>query len=81
MASGLSMPVGFKNGTDGSLSVAINAMITASRPHSFLGIDAQGRVGVVRTTGNEDTHLVLRGGSRGPNYARAAVEGAAAALR
>lgn len=68
MASGLSMPVGFKNGTDGSLGVAVNAMITASRPHSFLGIDMDGRVGVVRTSGNPHTHLVLRGGSRGPNY-------------
>jgi 3-deoxy-7-phosphoheptulonate synthase len=73
MASGLSMPVGFKNGTDGSLGVAINAMIAASRPHSFLGIDSEGRVGVVRTAGNPHTHLVLRGGSRGPNYDAAAV--------
>src|SRR6185436_3858449 len=52
MASGLSMPVGYKNGTDGSLGVAVNAMITASRPHSFLGIDGSGRVGVVSTAGN-----------------------------
>src|SRR5689334_9392207 len=52
MASGLSMPVGFKNGTDGSLGVAINAMIAASRAHSFLGVDGAGRVGVVRTAGN-----------------------------
>jgi 3-deoxy-7-phosphoheptulonate synthase len=73
MASGLSMPVGFKNGTDGSLGVAINAMIAASRPHSFLGIDGEGRVGVVRTAGNPHTHLVLRGGSRGPNYDAEAV--------
>ncbi|HYJ09706.1 MAG TPA: 3-deoxy-7-phosphoheptulonate synthase [Polyangiaceae bacterium] len=80
MASGLSMPVGFKNGTDGSLGVAINAMIAASRPHSFLGIDGEGRVGVVRTSGNPHAHLVLRGGSRGPNFARAEVERAALAL-
>jgi 3-deoxy-7-phosphoheptulonate synthase len=80
MASGLSMPVGFKNGTDGSLGVAINAMIAASRPHSFLGIDAEGRVGVVRTAGNPHTHLVLRGGSRGPNYSRADVNAASEAL-
>jgi 3-deoxy-7-phosphoheptulonate synthase len=73
MASGLSMPVGFKNGTDGSLGVAINAMITASRPHSFLGIDGSGRVGVVLTAGNPHTHLVLRGGHKGPNYAADAV--------
>ncbi|HEX2671690.1 MAG TPA: 3-deoxy-7-phosphoheptulonate synthase, partial [Polyangiaceae bacterium] len=62
MASGLSMPVGFKNGTDGSLGVAINAIISASRPHSFLGVDNAGRVGVVRTAGNPHCHIVLRGG-------------------
>ena len=55
-------------------------MITASRPHSFLGLDGQGRVGVVRTAGNPHTHLVLRGGSNGPNYAAAHVEQAAQAL-
>jgi 3-deoxy-7-phosphoheptulonate synthase len=81
MASGLSMPVGFKNGTDGGLSVAINAMIAASQPHSFLGVDAEGRVGVVRTSGNPHTHLVLRGGSKGPNFASADVARATAALQ
>ena len=81
MASGLSMPVGFKNGTDGTLDVAINAMLAAARPHSFLGIDGSGRVSVVRTEGNPDGHLVLRGGSRGPNYRREDVEQAAARLR
>jgi 3-deoxy-7-phosphoheptulonate synthase len=81
MASGLSMPVGFKNGTDGSLGVAVNAMITASRPHSFLGIDGSGRVGVVRTAGNPNTHLVLRGGHQGPNYAPDAVFRASVNLR
>jgi len=80
MASGLSMPVGFKNGTDGSLGVAINAMIAASRPHSFLGIDAEGRVGVVRTAGNPHTHLVLRGGSGGTNYDAASVSRAVEGL-
>jgi 3-deoxy-7-phosphoheptulonate synthase len=80
MASGLSMPVGFKNGTDGSLGVAVNAMIAASRPHSFLGIDESGRVGVVRTAGNPHTHLVLRGGSSGPNYAEDSVRRAVASL-
>jgi len=73
MASGLSMPVGFKNGTDGSLGVAVNAMLAASQPHSFLGIDVLGRVSVVRTAGNATTHLVLRGGTSGPNYDAAAV--------
>jgi len=81
MASGLSMPVGFKNGTDGSLGVAVNAMITASRPHSFLGIDGSGRVGVVRTAGNPHTHLVLRGGASSPNYDAASVARAADALQ
>ncbi|HEX6766350.1 MAG TPA: 3-deoxy-7-phosphoheptulonate synthase, partial [Polyangiaceae bacterium] len=81
MASGLSMPVGFKNGTDGSLGVAVNAMITASRSHSFLGIDGSGRVGVVRTAGNPHTHLVLRGGHQGPNYAPDSVFRASVTLR
>ena len=80
MASGLSMPVGFKNGTDGGLGVAINAMIAASRAHSFLGVDPNGHVGVVRTSGNPHTHLVLRGGSSGPNYNPAQVAAAAEAL-
>jgi 3-deoxy-7-phosphoheptulonate synthase len=68
MASGLSMPVGFKNGTDGSLSTAINAMVAASHAHRFLGINADGLASIVTTTGNPDTHLVLRGGKHGPNY-------------
>ena len=80
MASGLSMPVGFKNGTDGGLAVAINAMIAASRPHSFLGVDGAGRVGVVRTAGNPHCHIVLRGGAAGPNYGSAEVGKAVAAL-
>lgn len=68
MASGLSMPVGFKNGTDGSLSAAINAIEAASHPHSFTGMDEQGRVSVIRTTGNPHCHIVLRGGASGPNF-------------
>ena len=68
MASGLSMPVGFKNGTDGGLTVALNAMQAAGSPHSFLGIDGRGQVSVVRTKGNPHCHVVLRGGSGGPNY-------------
>jgi 3-deoxy-7-phosphoheptulonate synthase len=68
MASGLSTPVGFKNGTNGSLEVAINALQSASRPHSFLGINANGQSAVVRTTGNHYGHVVLRGGPEGPNY-------------
>jgi 3-deoxy-7-phosphoheptulonate synthase len=81
MASGLSMAVGFKNGTDGSLDVAINAMQSAGAAHSFIGIDGAGRVSVVRTRGNPHAHVVLRGGSQGPNYSDAAVQGAAAKLR
>jgi len=80
MASGLSMPVGFKNGTDGSLSVAANAMESARHPHRFLGISNHGAVAIVTTTGNPDVHAVLRGGTAGPNHDRASVEAAAAAL-
>ena len=68
MASGLSTPVGFKNGTDGSLRVAINALQSVSKPHSFLGIDQSGQVAVTRTRGNAYGHMVLRGGDKGPNY-------------
>ena len=68
MASGLSMPVGFKNGTDGAVQTAIDAMAAARIPHSFLGIDRQGRTSIVKTKGNPDCHLVMRGGRTGPNY-------------
>ena len=68
MASGLSMPIGFKNNTDGSLQAAINAMLAASQPHHFLGISREGVASIVSTTGNPDSHLVLRGGKSGPNY-------------
>jgi len=68
MASGLSMPVGFKNGTDGSLTVAINALQSASQPHHFLGITQQGQSAVFRTRGNRHGHLVLRGGGGQTNY-------------
>ena len=68
MASGLSMPVGFKNGTDGNVQVAINAIKSASIPHRFLGIDPEGYTTVVTTEGNPNTHLVLRGGDGVPNY-------------
>lgn len=77
MASGLSMPVGFKNGTDGGLSVAINAMLAANQVHHFLGINAEGLASIVTTTGNPSTHLVLRGGKHGPNYNTAHLEKAA----
>jgi 3-deoxy-7-phosphoheptulonate synthase len=80
MASGLSMPVGFKNATDGGVEVAVNAIVSAARPHHFLGIDGQGLVSIVNTQGNPDCHLVLRGGSGGPNYDRASVTSAAKQL-
>jgi len=68
MASGLSTPVGFKNGTDGDIQVAINAIQSAARPHSFLGLSFQGRSAIVRTRGNPYSHMVLRGGGGRPNY-------------
>jgi len=68
MASGLSMPIGYKNATDGSLDAAIHAFAAASRPHSFLGIDLSGRTCVVHTTGNPWGSVILRGGRGGPNY-------------
>ncbi|MCP5459174.1 MAG: 3-deoxy-7-phosphoheptulonate synthase [Gammaproteobacteria bacterium] len=67
IASGLSTPVGFKNGTDGSLKVAVNALQSAAKPHSFLGINGQGQCAVIRTAGNHYGHIVLRGGGE-PNY-------------
>jgi 3-deoxy-7-phosphoheptulonate synthase len=77
MASGLSMPIGFKNSTDGSLQAAINAMVAASQPHHFLGINHHGLASIVTTTGNPDCHLVLRGGKGGPNFSAAHVAQAA----
>lgn len=68
MASGLSFPVGFKNGTDGNLQIAIDAMKAALHPHSFLGTNNEGRNAIVQTTGNSDVHIVLRGGNDRPNY-------------
>ena len=80
MASGLSMPVGYKNGTDGTAAIAINAMQSASRPHHFLGINREGKASIVSTTGNPDGHLVLRGGKKGPNYQFEEVESVAKEL-
>lgn len=79
LASGLSTPVGFKNGTDGSLEVAVNAMLSAQSPHAFLGVNAQGQMSRVLTRGNPFVHLILRGG-RSPNYESAHVEAARQAL-
>jgi len=68
MASGLSFPVGFKNGTDGNLQIAMDAMKAAQHPHNFLGINREGRASIIQTTGNPDVHMVLRGGARKTNY-------------
>ena len=80
LASGLSMPLGFKNGTDGSIQSAINAIKAASQPQTFLGITTDGRAAAIRTSGNPNCHIVLRGGSSGPNYGVAPVTAAAALL-
>ena len=74
MASGLSMPVGFKNATDGSMQVALDAMTSARHPHHFLGIDGQGTTSVVMTRGNPDVHVILRGGASGSNYTPAHIQ-------
>ncbi|QQR91408.1 MAG: 3-deoxy-7-phosphoheptulonate synthase [Myxococcales bacterium] len=68
LASGLSMPVGFKNGTGGSVQIAIDAIRSAASPHRFLSVTKQGVAAIVKTKGNEDCHVILRGGSTGPNY-------------
>lgn len=77
LASGLSMPIGFKNATDGSLGGAVHALEAAVAPHAFFGVDSEGHSAVVRTTGNPDVHVVLRGGSGGPNHEEATVRAAA----
>jgi 3-deoxy-7-phosphoheptulonate synthase len=81
MASGLSMPLGFKNGTDGTLGSALNAIKAAAQPQTFLGVSVEGRASAVATAGNPNCHIVLRGGSNGPNYAAADVATTGAALR
>jgi 3-deoxy-7-phosphoheptulonate synthase len=80
MASGLSMPVGYKNGTDGTLQTAIDAFRSARASHHFLGIDEDGKVAVVKTRGNSDGHVILRGGAGRPNYSPAIVADAAGQL-
>ena len=77
LASGLSMPVGFKNGTNGGLTVALNAMKSAQQPHHFLGISQEGASSVIQTSGNNFVHLVLRGGSNGPNFDAVSIHNAA----
>jgi 3-deoxy-7-phosphoheptulonate synthase len=81
LASGLSMPVGFKNGTDGGVQVAIDAVRAAAHPHTFLGVTEQGLTAIVATRGNPDCHVILRGGQMGPNYGAASVQKVAQAMR
>jgi len=81
MSSGLSTPVGFKNGTDGDVEAAVNATLSASRPHAFLGVNGQGRSAIVRTRGNRYGHVVLRGGGGRPNYDTVSIALAEEALR
>ena len=81
MASGLSSAVGFKNGTDGSLDAAINALGSVAEPHRFLGINPAGQVAVIETRGNPNAHMVLRGGTNGTNYDRASISACEAAMR
>ena len=80
MASGLSCPVGFKNGTDGSVKVAVDAVQSARSPHRFLSLTRTGETAIFETRGNADTHIILRGGSTGTNYDAKSVEAACAAL-
>ncbi|MFP4373395.1 MAG: 3-deoxy-7-phosphoheptulonate synthase [Spirochaetaceae bacterium] len=80
MASGLSMPVGFKNGTDGDVRTAVNALASSRHPHSFIGTDQAGRTSVLETAGNDSTHIILRGGKDGPNYRGHHIDAACAVL-
>jgi 3-deoxy-7-phosphoheptulonate synthase len=80
LASGLSVPIGFKNGTDGGVRVAIDAILATRHPHRFLGVTKQGICAIVGTRGNDACHVILRGGARGTNYDRASVDGVASEL-
>ncbi len=79
LASGSSAPIGFKNGTDGNVRIACDAILAASRPHHFLGVHKSGQIAMIRTHGNPDTHVILRGGAA-PNYDEASVSAACTAL-
>ncbi|MDX1680709.1 MAG: 3-deoxy-7-phosphoheptulonate synthase [Akkermansiaceae bacterium] len=81
LASGLSMPVGFKNGTGGSIQIALDAIQSSSNPHHFLSVTKQGVSAIVSTSGNKSCHLILRGGKKGPNYDKDSIEEAATMLR
>jgi 3-deoxy-7-phosphoheptulonate synthase len=81
LASGLSCAIGFKNGTDGSVQMAADALVACRAPHAFMGMTKMGVAAVFETEGNDDCHIILRGGSRGPNYAAADIEAACTILR
>ena len=81
LASGLSMPIGFKNGTDGGVQIAIDAVRAAAHPHRFLGVTEQGLAAIISTAGNTDCHVILRGGDNGPNYDAVSIEKVAVAMR
>jgi 3-deoxy-7-phosphoheptulonate synthase len=81
LASGLSMPVGFKNGTGGSIQIALDAIQSASRPHHFLSVTKQGVSAIVSTAGNQSCHLILRGGKSGPNYEKSCIDEVETMLR
>lgn len=76
LASGLSAPIGFKNGTSGDVKIAVDAVMSSTRPHRFVGVTEEGRAAIVRTTGNRHCHVILRGGSVGPNYDAESVQAA-----
>src|SRR6201994_3146403 len=81
LASGLSCAIGFKNGTDGGVQMAVDALVACGAPHAFMGMTKMGQAAVFETTGNGDCHIILRGGTRGPNYSAADIEAACAILR
>jgi 3-deoxy-7-phosphoheptulonate synthase len=80
LASGRSMPIGYKNGTDGTIKIAVDAVMSSARPHHFLGVTEQGLAGVVSTKGNPECHVILRGGATGTNYDAESVQATATAL-
>lgn len=81
LASGLSCPIGFKNGTDGGVQIAADAIVAARASHAFMGMTKMGMAAIFETRGNQDAHVILRGGKKGPNYDRASVEDCCAVLR
>ncbi|MCE3273848.1 MAG: phospho-2-dehydro-3-deoxyheptonate aldolase [Ramlibacter sp.] len=81
LASGLSCPIGFKNGTDGGVQMAADALVACAAPHAFMGMTKMGQVAIFETAGNGDCHIILRGGTPGPNYGAADIDAAAAILR